>query len=152
MMINAWRTGHKLACDVPRACHIFLVESMLAHHVPSLRASLLHRATDFFHGLLAGPSHEVTVVALLAARDLRSSLGANMTLVREESGLDPWVAGRSMLQAALEAADRAMVPHLDRWRLPYLVNLLSYRLQAHYLADMEEEQRLQSLINSLVIN
>ena len=92
------------------------------------------------------------MVILLAARDLRSSLGANMVLVREETGLDPWVAGWSELQAALEAADRARVPHMDRWRAPYLEKLLSARLQAHYLADEEEEQRLQSLVNSFVIN
>ena len=30
MMTNAWRTGHKLAWDVPRACRTFLVECVLA--------------------------------------------------------------------------------------------------------------------------
>ena len=43
-------------------------------------------------------------MALLAARDLRSSLGSNLALVREVSGLNPWVAGRPHLWAALEAA------------------------------------------------
>ena len=152
MLTNAWRTGHKLAWDVPRACRTFLVQSVLAPHVPSLRASLLHRAIGFFHGLLASPSPEVTVVARLAARDLRSSLGANLALVREETGLDPWVARKGELRAALDAADLAPVPQLDSWRAPYLVKLLTARLQAHYMADKEEEQRLQSLINSLVIN
>ena len=110
---GTWRTGHKLAWDVPRACRTFLVQSVLAPHMTSLRASLLHRAVGFFHGLLASPSPEVTVVALLAARDLRSSLGANLALVREETGLDPWVAGRGELQAALVAAELAPVPQLD---------------------------------------
>ena len=91
-------------------------------------------------------------MALLAARDLRSSLGSNLALVREETGLDPWVAGRAELRAALEAADRAPVPQLDSWRAPALVKLLTARLQAHYAADREEEGRLQGLIDSLVIN
>ena len=152
MLTNSWRTGHKLAWDVPRACRTFLVQSVLAPHVTSLRASLLHRAVGFFHGLLASPSREVVVVALLAARDLRSSLGANLALVREETGLDPWVAGRAELRAALEVADQAPVPQQDSWRAPYLEKLLAARLRAHYEANTEEEQRLQGLINSLVIN
>ena len=152
MLTNAWRTGHKLAWDVPRACRTFLVESVLAPHVPSLRVSLLHRVIGFFRGLLASPSHEVTVVALLAARDIRSSVGANLALVRAETGLDPWVAGRGELQAALQAADRAPVPQQDSWRVPYLGKLLAARLQAHYAAESEEEQRLKSLIDSLVVN
>ena len=94
----------------------------------------------------------MTVVALLAARDIRSSVGANLALVRAETGLDPWVAGRGELQAALQAADRAPVPQQDSWRVPYLGKLLAARLQAHYAAESEEEQRLKSLIDSLVVN
>ena len=90
MYTNAWRTGHNLAGDVLRACHSYLVQTVLAPHVSSLRASLLHREVGFFHGLLASPSREVTVAALISARDLRSTAGANLALVREVSGLHPW--------------------------------------------------------------
>jgi hypothetical protein len=152
MMVNAWRTGHKLAWDVPRACRTFLVQEVLAPHVASFRASLLHRGVGFFRGLLASPSREVTVAALLAARDLRSTLGSNLAEVRQVTGLDPWVAGRGELRAALEAADRVEVPQLDGWRVPYLQKLLAARLQAHYDGDKEEEKRLQDLVNSLVSN
>ena len=152
MLMNAWHTGHKLAWNVPRACRTFLVESVLAPHVPSLRVSLLHRTIGFFRGLLASPSHEVVVAALPAARDLRSSLSANLALVRAETGLDPWTAGRGELQDALEAAHRATVPQQDGWRVPYLGKLLAARLQAHYVVDSEEEQRLQGLIDALVVN
>ena len=102
--------------------------------------------------LLASPSREVTVAALLAARDLRSNLGSNLALVQEVSGLDPWVAGRAHLRAALEAADRVPVPQQDAWRAPYLEKLLGARLQAFYSADKVEEKRLQELISSLVKN
>ena len=135
-----------------RACRTYLVQTVLAPHVTSLRASLLHRAVGFFHGLLASPSQEVVTVALLAARDLRSGLGANLALVREETGLDPWVARRGELRAALEVADQAPVPQQDSWRVPALVKLLNARIQAHYEADSEEEHRLQGLIDAIVIN
>ena len=89
MFTNEWKTGHKIAWDVPRACHTYLVQTVLAPHVGSLRASLLHREVGFFHGLLTSPSKEMTVAALLASRDIRSTVSANLALVREVSGLDP---------------------------------------------------------------
>ncbi len=92
------------------------------------------------------------MAALLAARDIRSNLGSNLAQVKELTGLDPWVAGRGELRAALEAADQAPVPQLDSWRAPALEKLLSARLRAHYTADTWEEARLQSLIDSIVIN
>ena len=103
MLTNAWRTGHKLAWDVPRHCRTFLVQTVLAPHDGSLRASLLNRSVGFFRGLLDSPSREVTVMALLASRDVRSSLGSNLALVQELSGLNPWMAGPAHLRAALEA-------------------------------------------------
>ena len=91
-------------------------------------------------------------MALLAARDLRSSLGSNLALVRELTGLNPWVAGRAELRAALEAADLVPVPEQDNWRVPLLDKLLLARLQAYYTSDKVEVKRLQDLIYSLVQN
>ena len=152
MMVNAWRTGHKLAWDVPRNCHTYMVQEVLAPHVVSLRANLLSREVGFFRSLLASPSSEVTVLALLAARDIRSNLGSNLALVRELTKLDPWVEPRGSLLTALEKADKRDVPPQDRWRLPFLKKLLAARLQAHYAGEEKEVERLQDLINSLVIN
>jgi hypothetical protein len=82
MLTNAWRTGHKLAWNVHRGCRTYLVQEVLAPHVASLRASLMHRFIGFFRGLVDSPSYEVVVVARLAARDVRSNLGANLALVK----------------------------------------------------------------------
>ena len=75
----------------------------------------------------------MTTAALLEARDLRSTVGANMALVREVAGLDPWTAGRGELRAALEAADQAPVPLQDFWRGRALENLLTEGTRAHYI-------------------
>ena len=120
MFTNARRTGHKIAWDVPRTCHTYLVETVLAPHVGSLRASLLHRQVGFFHSLLTGPCKEVTVAALLASRDRRSTIGANRALVVEMTRLDPWTSGRNELRAALETAKMSLVPPMDYWRIPAL--------------------------------
>ena len=150
MMVSAWRTGHKLAWDVPRNCHTYLVDEVLTVGVANLEASLLLRFHGFFQGLIASPSHEVAVVALLAARDRRSTLGSNLTRLQNLTGLDPWVAGRCQVKAALQLATRREVPELDFWRPVLLQKLLSTRLEAHYSADKEEEERIATLITSLV--
>lgn len=152
MLINAWRTGQKLAWWSPRNTHTYLVEEVLAHRMQNLHGSLFHRSVTFFRGLMASPSQEVAVVALMAARDLRSNLGSNLAEVKKMTGLDPWTAGRGELRLALDAAVRREVPEADSWRPVYLQKLLGCRVEAHYRADLEEVARLDGLLESLVIN
>ena len=138
--------------DWPQAgnCHTYLVEEVLAAGVASLEASLLERFHGFFRSLLASPSHEVAVVALLAGRDIRSTLGSNLTLLRDKTGLDPWAVGKGQLKAALGQSTRKEVPERDYWRPQLLQKLLSARLEAHYSADLVEEERIATLIASLI--
>ena len=153
MFVNAWRTGHKLAWEVPRSCHTYLVQEVLAPHVVNLNASLLLKFVGFFRSLMASPSNEVVVVALLAARDIRSNLGKNLALVRQVSGgLDPWVASTGQLRAALGRAERREVPEADFWRVGLLQKLLSEQLLANYAANDENKKRLEGLVSSLVQN
>ena len=56
------------------------------------------------------------------------------------------------LIASLKESERPVVPDGDRWRIAALEKLLSARLTADYQADKTEVDRLQDLIDSLVIN
>ena len=47
MFTNSWKTGHKIAWKVPRACRSYLVDNVLAPHVDNMKASLLHRQVGF---------------------------------------------------------------------------------------------------------
>ena len=78
MMISAWRTGNKLAWNVSCGCHTYLVNEVLIPGVPNLEVSLLGRFVGFFRSLQHSPSNEVVVTALLASRDVRSSLGKKL--------------------------------------------------------------------------
>ena len=91
-------------------------------------------------------------MAILAARDIRSTLGSNLTHLRNKTGLDPWAVGKGQLKAALALATRKEVPENDYWRPQLLQKLLSARLEAHYLADMVEEENIATLISSLIAN
>ena len=73
-------------------------------------------------------------------------------MVQETSKLDPWTTGYSRLKKALIAAEVVEVPLVDRWRLPYLCSLLAQRREANSMVMEAEEDRLEELINSLVMN
>ena len=126
---------------------------MLAPEVTSLRVNLLLRFRTFFRRLLTSTSPEVQVAVRLAARDIQSSVGSNLALIRKESGgLDPWTSSPGQLKTALLKAEIVPVPAEDAWRIPYLRRLLDERTAHFYSRETKEEERVSSLINSLVVN
>ena len=153
MICSAWKTGVKLTWGVHRGCRTYLVQHVLAPDVTPLRVNLLLRFRTFFRSLLTSPSLEVQVAARLASRDIRSTVGSNLAVLRKESGgLDPWTSSPGQLKAALLRAQTVEVPPVDAWRVPYLSRLLTARLRCYYSGDKKEEKQLISLIDSLVIN
>ena len=91
------------------------------------------------------------MAALLACRERRTTIGANLALVVEMTGLEPWTSTKQELRTGLEAAERAPVPPGDEWRLLALQKLLAERITARYKADTTEVDRLGELISKLVI-
>ena len=152
MVANSWKLSCKLAWNLPRSCHTYFVHQVLAPHVKNLEVSLWENFAGFFKGLLASSSHEVVTLALLASRDIRSNLGSNLNALREMTHLDPWTAGKSEMNAALSRACGREAPMEDLWRIPLLKKLLTQRLSARYAGDGQEEEKLQKLIESLVVN
>ena len=143
MICSAWRTGVKLAWGVHRGCRTYLLQQVLAPGIISLRVNLLMRFRTFFRSLLESPSPEVQVAVRLAARDVRSSVGSNLALLRKESGgLDPWTVAPGQLRTALLKKEEAAIPARDAWRIPYLRRLLAERLQHFYNGDTKEEDSL----------
>ena len=41
------------------------------------------------------------MIVRVAARDVRSTVGKNLALLSEESGLDPWIATKGAMRKAL---------------------------------------------------
>ena len=153
MICSSWRTSVKLAWGVHRGCRTYLLQQVLAPDATSLRVNLLLRYRTFFRSLLTSPSPEVQVAVRIAGRDVRSSVGSNLAVIRKESGgLDPWTCSPGQLKAALLRAETVPVPAQDAWRIPYLRRLLVERTTHYYNGDTHEEERIQSLIDSLVIN
>ena len=151
-VFSSWKTGIKLAWGVHRGCRTYLLQSVLAPGQCSMRARVITGFLGFFQSLLTGPSMEVSIAARLASRDVRSNIGSNIAMIREETGLDPWHVEKHVLKSILMIKERDIPPEEDKWRAPYLARLLDERLFQHYQSNKEEESRLSDLINSLVIN
>ena len=125
---------------------------MLGAGLTSVEVDILARFAGFFVGLRKSPCYEVRVLANLAGRDMRTTTGRNLNLLRELSGLDPWVFGGARIKEELVKVEEVAVADADQWRLIYLRKLLEQRQIIHYEGDKAGEESMSELINSLCIN
>ena len=151
-MFNAWTTCVKLTWDVPRATRKYLVQQVLGAGLTSVKVDIMARFAGFFAGLRKSPCYEVRVLSNLAGRDVRTTTGSNLNILRELSGLDPWVYGGARIREELVKGEEVAVDDADRWRLGYLRKLLEERQILHYAGDKAGEESMSELINSLCIN
>ena len=149
---SAWNTALKLSWDVPRACRTYIVQQVLSPDIPCMRTKVLSRFHGFFLGLLQSPSREIQTAARISARDIRRNLGANVRLLYDTTGVDPWDESPNTVKRLIREKEMVHVDEDDLWRLSYLRRLLSERTVAHYQHEQDKEESLQSLIDSLVIN
>jgi hypothetical protein len=84
-VFNAWTTCVKLTWDVPRATRKYLVQQVLGAGLTSVKVDILARFAGFFAGLRKSLCYAVKVLANLAGRDIRSTTGRNLNLIREQS-------------------------------------------------------------------
>ena len=77
-LCNSWNICVKLAWNVPRSTHTYLVDNLLGVNHLSVKRQLLSRYIKFFKGLLKSKSCEVKLLANIVARDVRSVTGKNL--------------------------------------------------------------------------
>jgi hypothetical protein len=87
------------------------------------------------------PSIEVSVLSHIVARDIRTTTGSNLSLIREVTGLDPWYCKSGQVRKAL-GEKQAEVPALGK--------LLAQRGEWHY--ELRDTSELTELIDSLCVN
>ena len=143
---TSWRTCVKLAWQVPRQTHTYLVDHLLCSDLTSVRSDIFARYIKFVRGLKASPSMEVSVMFGVVAGDVTSTTGKNLYVLRWETGLDPLATSLVKMKTAIWSKV-AEVPVDDVWRLEYLGKLLEARGDAHY--GGEDTHQLTVLIDSL---
>jgi hypothetical protein len=80
-----------------------------------------------------------------------TTTGRNLNLLRDLSGLDPWVYGGARIKEEIVKVEEVEVADADQWRLS-LRKLLEQRQILHYEGDQAGEESMSELINSLYIN
>ena len=91
------------------------------------------------------------MLAHMVARDISTTTGNNLSLIRELTATDPWGTTSSQVKKVLGESERqAQVPEQDAWRLVYLAKLLEQRGELHY--NMGDTAELSDLIDSLCVN
>ena len=145
----AWNTCIKLAWHVPRGTHTYFVDRLLGCGISHAKNDILARYVTFFQSLRKSPCMEVSVLAHMVARDIRTTTGNNLSLIRELTATDPWSTTSSQVKKVL--CDRqAQVPEQDAWRIGYLAKLLEQRGELHY--NMGDTSELSDQIDSLCMN
>ena len=142
----SWRTCVKLAWQVPRQTHTYMVDHLLSSDLTSVRCDIFARYIKFVRGLKMSPSMEVSVMCGVVAGDINTTTGQNLSVIRWETGLDPLTASLVKMKAAI-GNRLAEVPGEDVWRLQYLCKLLEARGDAYYRG--EDSHQLTVLIDSL---
>ena len=143
-LFNSWSTCVKLAWDIPRSTHTYIVEDVLAKDFFTVKQQLVGRFVDFFQKLLKSPSSEIRVVANMAGRCAQSTTGGNLHKIQLETGLDPWQVSGWKFK---ESIGRSRVTRQDAFRVQYLRKLLDARTEIRSRA--EDSQEVDVLINSL---
>ena len=144
MYFRSWNTCVKLAWNVSRSTHTYLVNHLLAVNHSSLREQLLVRYVRFFQKLQKSKSSPVQLLVNIVARDIRSTTGRNLSLIQTETGLDPWKTSAHQVNEALV---RESVPDEDNWRLPLLCQFLTRREEME--TNLEDTKNITELIDSL---
>ena len=146
---HAWNTCIKLAWHLPHGTHTYFVDRLLGCGLSHVKTDTFAKYIKFFRALRESPSMEVSVLAHIVARDIRTTTGNNLHVIHDLTGLDPWSCFGSHVKKIL--GDRlAEVPQQDWWRISYLEKLLAQRGEKYY--NMDSTLELTELIDSLCLN
>ena len=139
----SWSTCVKLAWDLPRSTHTYLVEDVLAKDYLTVKQQLVGRYTNFFRSLLKSKNMEICVVANMVGRCAQSTTGGNLIRVHRETGQDPW---KEPAWKVRDGITRAEVPPQEGYRVQYLRKLITARseLRTQALETTEVDGLIES--------
>ena len=134
---NTWNTCVKLAWGLPRNTHTYFLD-YLSGGLVSARVDILGRYLGFYRSLLSSPSREVTILARIVAKDIRSTTAKNLRLLELETDGMTWSASNPAVKKKL----------LQNGSLG---GLLEQRDQLRYAGqeDHAQVELIQSLVDSL---
>ena len=145
----AWNTTIKMVWNCPIQTRTYFLQQILYCGYTSAKVDIISRYPTFFRSLLDSPGKELRVLSRLVSRDIRSTTGGNLAFIRKTTGLNPWEAKGLGLKQRLCQSEMVQVLEEDKWRIPYLRKLLTFRRLSD---DQETQTYIEELIQSLVVN
>ena len=139
---RAWSTGVRLAWNLPRSTHTYLVEGYLAGKERSLRNQIMGRVPGFLRSLKDSISMEVRFLFHISMKDGNSVTRINKELVQELSGRNPMEWANFIVRESLPIND---IPVKELWRVDILRTLLEMRKLIGI--NNENPDRLQTTID-----
>ena len=91
---RTWNTTVKIAWDVDRATHTYIVDHLLARDMPSVRQQILKRYIKFVTSLLSSPNPVINLLAVLSANTVQSTTDRNILNIKQEFNMDPLTTPR----------------------------------------------------------
>ena len=122
---NVWNTCIKLTWGVTRATHTYLLD-YLSGGLVTVKADIIGRYAGFYGSLLSSPCKEVSILARVVAKDIRSTTARNLRMLEKQTGGLTWTAPARRIRKELGSRQQA-VPLQDSWRVSYLGQLLEER-------------------------
>ena len=126
-------------------------DQLLERGMTSVKCDIMSRYAGYVQALVDSPSTEVSIMANIAIRDVRSNTGSNIAYIRRQTGLcASQCRSQDIKQKFIEGA---VVPDdCDVWRVEYLGKLLASRGEYYYAGNNYLASEITTQINSLCIN
>ena len=121
---RSWNPCVKLANQVPRNTHTYLVENFLADDFLPVRRELFIRYVKFCRSLQTSGSKEVRFLCSFVCKDIQSTTGKNLAVIQRISGFNPSSVSPIVIR---NNPMKVPVPVLDLWRIPVLENWLKMK-------------------------
>ena len=118
---TAWNSAVKVVWGCPLQTRSYFLHETLYCGYSSAKTDILCRYPRFFQSLLNSPGRELRVISRIVSRDVRSTTGKNLALIRDLTGLNPWEARVQQLRQKLSLSETVKVPENDKWRAPYFL-------------------------------
>ena len=139
-LYKAWNVAVRLAWNVPRTTHRYLIEGISGCLHP--KVMLASRLVKFVEQLRTSSKMGVRVLASLACTDQRCVLGKNIAKVSRECSSNVEDLTPSMVKGKLKYFD---VPEEERWRLGPILEILNENLEIPGFTYEETSEILDTL-------
>ena len=120
---KAWNVSMRLACNVPRTTHRYLIEAI--SDCLHLKVMLASRLVKFHNALKGSDKMGIRLLAGISEQDRRTVLGKNLSNIAEESGVT--VAGLTA-NSVKKKMKYFKVHEEQSWRVPMLFEIMNRQL------------------------